>query len=187
MILLESMGDPAMYWLRYERQEILSGQVWRIFTGHFVHLGWQHLLVNLAGLVLTYFLFSNYLQGRLGLFVFIAITFGVSTGLIIFSPEVVWYVGLSGVLHGILIYSTLIAAFEFRRESKKLFLYIFLAIILLVKISYELLIEPLPTSAVLNSFKIISEAHLYGVVSGVILAVAYLAKPYLIQIKRSTD
>jgi rhomboid family GlyGly-CTERM serine protease len=37
--------------LIYERSEILRGQIWRLWTGHWVHFGGAHLFWNLAVLV----------------------------------------------------------------------------------------------------------------------------------------
>ncbi|MFV1993521.1 MAG: rhombosortase, partial [Acidiferrobacterales bacterium] len=165
-------------------EEIMAGQVWRLLTGHFVHLGWQHLLLNLAGLVLTYLVFYRYLIGGQGMIAFFGIAFGVSAGLLLFNPELGWYVGLSGVLHGLLMFGAVLAVFDKTNPNNKI--YIVLVVLLLIKIGYEQIIGPLPTSAVIKNYKIITVAHLYGAASGIILAVIFLVRRYLIQIKRST-
>jgi len=35
--------------LRYERAAIAGGEVWRLVSCHFVHLGWAHCLLNVGG------------------------------------------------------------------------------------------------------------------------------------------
>lgn len=186
MILIELMGDPVNSWLRYDREQILAGQVWRLFTGHLVHLGWEHLLLNLAGLVLTYLVFYRYLADGQGVFAVFFIALGVSAGLLLFNPGLAWFVGLSGLLHGLLMFAALLAVFDKTNANRKF--YIIFIILILIKIGYEQVIGPMPTSAVLKNYKIISDAHLYGAVSGVVLYIfTFLFRYYLMQIKRSTD
>src|SRR5210317_1674528 len=49
-------GDSGREWLRFERAGIASGEAWRLVTGHFVHLGISHTILNLAGLILVWLL-----------------------------------------------------------------------------------------------------------------------------------
>ena len=42
--------------LRFDRGGIAAGELWRLLTGHFVHLGVSHTLLNLAGLLLVWVL-----------------------------------------------------------------------------------------------------------------------------------
>jgi len=46
-------GQTVTEALRYQRGAILDGQWWRLISGNLVHLGWSHLLLNLAGLILV--------------------------------------------------------------------------------------------------------------------------------------
>ncbi len=47
VLQLQGAGD----WM-WDRRLIQAGEPWRFFTGHWVHLGYWHLLMNLAGLLL---------------------------------------------------------------------------------------------------------------------------------------
>jgi rhomboid family GlyGly-CTERM serine protease len=96
-----SWWPGAMQHFRYDRDAILSGQVWRLVSGHLVHLNTTHLMVNLAGLLLLCELLWNALPLRHGLGILLASTVGVSLMLWWLDPAVTWYVGLSGVLHGL--------------------------------------------------------------------------------------
>ena len=53
LVLLAVMhgGDHAAAVLRYERAAVLSGEAWRLLTGHLVHADRSHLLWNVLGLV----------------------------------------------------------------------------------------------------------------------------------------
>ncbi len=88
--------------LRFERLAIIDdGQWWRLVSGHFVHLGWPHLWLNLAGCLLVWFLFRRdfrlvqWLAGGRALSVFHGRRFSAS------ESALQWYVGLSGLLHGL--------------------------------------------------------------------------------------
>src|SRR5690348_16523483 len=50
-LLLAVGGDALRLPLRYDRDAVLHGEVWRLLTGNFVHLGAGHLLEDMAGLV----------------------------------------------------------------------------------------------------------------------------------------
>jgi rhomboid family GlyGly-CTERM serine protease len=83
------------------RRALAAREPWRLFTGHFVHLGFLHALLNCVALVLLGQLFSDRLKprelfGLLGVSpVLISILFLVAL------PELHWYRGLSGVLHAV--------------------------------------------------------------------------------------
>lgn len=93
-------GDAARVAFRWER-ELLVSEPWRALTGHLLHLDGNHLLLNLAGLAALWALVGDAWRTRawsLGaLFIALAISIGLVT-----SDTLVWYVGLSGVLHGLL-------------------------------------------------------------------------------------
>jgi rhomboid family GlyGly-CTERM serine protease len=102
LVALTAMLWPhALSDLRYERSAVQAGQWWRLFTGHVVHLNAAHLLLNLGALVLVCELLWRGLPGihGCGLLFFSAI--GTSALLWWFQPELAWYAGLSGALHGL--------------------------------------------------------------------------------------
>ena len=49
-------GDWGHERLRFDRGGIAAGEVWRLLTGHLVHLGASHTYLNIAGLALVWFL-----------------------------------------------------------------------------------------------------------------------------------
>lgn len=92
-------GDAVTRALRYEREAVLAGQLWRLLTAGWVHLGTVHAALNAAALVLIPLALGGgrFAAALCGL---LACQLGVGAGLLLFSPWVEWYVGLSGALHG---------------------------------------------------------------------------------------
>ena len=107
VIFIGFFGSDVTLWLRYDRNAILSGEIWRIFTGHLAHLTWTHLLMNLLGLALVWGLFDRHLPAKRWLHATLFSGFGISLLLLVVDPHLRWYVGLSGVLHGMFIVNCL--------------------------------------------------------------------------------
>jgi rhomboid family GlyGly-CTERM serine protease len=147
--------------LRFER-ELALGEPWRLLTGHMVHLGWMHLVLNIAGLAAVWLIVGDALHPLAWLCVMLVAAATVSVGLLLLSPEIAWYVGLSGVLHGMLAAGA-IASLKARPM---------LGWALLALLAGKLLLEWQAggDSAVssLVGGAVITDAHLYGAVAGVI-------------------
>jgi rhomboid family GlyGly-CTERM serine protease len=86
---------------RYERALVSSGQLWRLASAHFVHLNTAHLLLNLTGLLLICELLWDRLPLRHGIGLLATSVAGISGLLWWQHPEMAWYAGLSGALHGL--------------------------------------------------------------------------------------
>jgi rhomboid family GlyGly-CTERM serine protease len=162
--LFALLGDSATEWLRYDRDAILHGQWWRIISGNIVHLGWPHLLLNLAGLILVWLLFRHTLSTRSWIFVTLASAASVGVGLLLFDPQLQWYVGLSGVLHG-LFAAGLVTALYAGNRSDWWLLALFVA-----KLTWEQLVGSMPGSAEIAGGTVIVNAHLYGAIGGALTA-----------------
>lgn len=153
-------GLLPMLSLRYERDAILAGEVWRLVTGHLVHLNWSHFALNVGGLVLIWLLFGARLTQAQWLIVLLACALGVSAGLFALHPELNWYVGLSGVLHGLFVAGALGGLYSgYRAEWLLLGL-------LALKLAWEQLSGPLPGTEELAGGMVIVDAHLYGALTG---------------------
>ncbi|WP_455200495.1 rhombosortase [Kaarinaea lacus] len=155
-------GSDVTLWLRYDRNAILSGEIWRIFTGHLAHLTWTHLFMNLLGLALVWGLFDRHLPAKRWLHATLFAGFGISLLLMVVDPHLRWYVGLSGVLHGMFIVGCLYDMKTGRWDSKLL-----LALII-AKLLWEQLVGPLPGSEKTAGGSVVVDAHLFGAFMGLI-------------------
>ena len=159
-------GDPAWEALRYERSAIIEGELWRLVTGHWVHLGWSHLAVNLAGLLLVWSLWGRALQNLQWLVCILWIALAQSLLLLALNPEIHWYVGLSGLLHGLFAVGALL---QLRSDP-------LVGGVALAVLTGKLLLEALNLSGgttIPGIDQVVEEAHLYGAVSGVVCGSYY--------------
>lgn len=163
-IAISLLGEEAAELLRYQRSELQTGEWWRVVSGHFVHLGWSHLWLNLAGLLLVWALVKHAFSALSwwGLIVFSQI--GISLGLWWWLPQLDWYVGLSGLLHGMLLAGSLQLALRGDREMWLLLL------VVIAKLAWELLQGPMPGSREAAGGNVIVEAHSLGGLVGALYA-----------------
>jgi rhomboid family GlyGly-CTERM serine protease len=166
LVLLSLTGESGREWLRYERDAVLQGQYWRLLTGHLVHYSGQHLLLNGVGLGLIAALFPRDYPLRGWLLILSASVVTIDLGFVFLEPQIEWYVGMSGVLHGALAAG---AVSWWRHESKPLALG--LIAVLLGKLAWEQWHGALPLS---GDMPVVVDAHLYGALGGA-LAAAWLA------------
>lgn len=164
------IGSDASRWLRYDREAIQAGQLWRMMTGHFAHLGWSHLIMNLAGLALIWTIFGRHLPTRRWLAILLLGALGTSALMLLFNPQLRWYVGLSGVLHTLFI-AGCVADLKYRRWDTRILLALVIA-----KLVYEQVWGPMPGSESTAGGKVIVDAHLYGAVVGFLMMVFYKLK-----------
>ena len=170
LLVLQGGGATAQLALRYDRAGLAAGQWWRLLTGHLIHLGYEHALLDLAGLALLWALFARDFTLRGWLLIILSSVAGIDAGLWLLSLTTTWYVGSSGVLHAVLAAGT--CAHLWRREPDRWVL----ALFLVGKLVYEQSQGALPLTA---GGSVIVDAHLYGAASGALAAVLLrrLAKP----------
>lgn len=159
---LELAGEWSRAWLSFDRAAIGAGEAWRLLTGHFVHLGVSHYLLNAAGLVLVWALVGQYLTTARWLFAALAVIAGIDLGFWFFATGLQWYVGLSGLLHGLLAAGILAG---WRAGDRDM---LALGILVAAKLAYEQFAGPLPGSEASAGGPVIVDAHLYGAVTGVV-------------------
>jgi rhomboid family GlyGly-CTERM serine protease len=161
-------GPTVAQMLEYDREGILSGQLWRLFTGHIVHLGAPHLAMNLVGLALIWMLFGRLLSRRAWIAVILLSSIAVSVGLLVFNPQLMWYVGLSGVLHGMFLAGALLSvAAGYRAE-------ILLLGFIVAKLAWEQWFGPMPGSEDVAGGRVVVDAHLYGAIAGAVAAMTLI-------------
>ena len=164
VVLLSLTGESTTLALRYERDAVLNGQYWRLLTAHLVHGSIRHVLLNLAGLGLIAALFARDFRPMQWVLIWLLSTLAIDVGFVWFEPQLEWYVGLSGVLHGMLAAG---AVMWWRTEPKPLALA--LSLVLMGKLAWEQTRGALPLS---GDLPVVVNAHLYGAIGGLIAAVA---------------
>ena len=174
-VLIELIGTNSKSVLRFEHEFLVNNTYWQLITGHLVHLGLNHLLLNLVGFVLIWWLFLKTLPWHSWLVLFITSCLGVSLGLYWFNPNLSWYVGLSGILHGFFIYGICLnIALGYRYEW-------LLLVAISGKLAWEQYVGPMPGSAEAAGGPVIVDAHLYGALTGLIIACATYLPRYFIK------
>ncbi|HEY1899243.1 MAG TPA: rhombosortase [Steroidobacteraceae bacterium] len=170
LLVIQSGGASAQLALRYDRAQLAAGQYWRLLSAHVIHLGYEHAVLDVAGLVLMWALFARDYSARGWLWIIGLSVLGVDTGLWLLSSTTQWYVGSSGVLHGVLAAGT---CAHLRRRQPDGWV---LAVFLVGKLVYEQTQGALPLTA---GGAVIVDAHLYGAVSGALAALLLrgLTKP----------
>ncbi len=160
-IALQFGGEQVREALAYTRDGVAGGELWRLVTGHFVHLGWTHMWLNLAGLALVVWLVGGVFGWVRWLLVLGLTVLIIDVGFWFLYPNLAWYVGLSGVLHGLLVGGLLKGVVERDRESMILLGFV------LAKLAWEQFSGgPLPGSEATSGGNVIVNAHLYGAVGG---------------------
>lgn len=156
--------------LRYERSLILSGEYWRIVSGHFTHTNLNHLLLNCAGVFLAWVLIPIRPRPDYAL-LGIAILAGLSgLGLLVFEPQIGGYKGLSGLIHALLGVGAVMNLAE--RGSR------WWGLVLLSLLALKVYSESFGTQRSLIAqwidTPVITEAHLWGLATGVAVATLVL-------------
>lgn len=159
-------SPAATHWLVYDRGRILAGQVWRMLTGHIVHLSTSHLMYDLLVFVLAGIWIERRERGQyLLLIVLTAAT--SSLYFLVAMPQMARYGGLSGVVSAMIVYLSLqeIGQGGIARVIWTTVLAMFLA-----KSGYEIVFG----HAVFASFNsmpiaVIPAAHVIGAIAAIVL------------------
>lgn len=159
-LVLAAGGDEVRELGRYEREGLANGEYWRLLSAHLVHLGFGHLWPNVTALLIIAALFDGTFVNRDYVRTGLAASAAIDAGLYVIDPSVLWYVGLSGVLHGF------VAAGAFALLMQRQALGAVLAIALCAKLIFEQIAGPLPLTADAVGGPVVVASHLYGAAGG---------------------
>jgi rhomboid family GlyGly-CTERM serine protease len=168
--MLHVGGPGVTAALRFDRVAIGHGEWWRLLSAHWVHLGARHLLANCAGLCLLWVLYARELRSAHWLLVAGGATAAIDAGLWWLDPQLQWYVGLSGLLHGAW------AAGALRQALRP----VRLGWVMVALLALKLLLEQRSgVSLVVTGLPVVTVAHLYGALGGLaaLAALALARKP----------
>jgi rhomboid family GlyGly-CTERM serine protease len=169
LLAIGTTGDPGRELLRYERSALASYQWWRLLSAHLVHLSWEHLLLNCVGLVLLWVLFAREYSPRRWLWIIAGAVLTIDAGLWFLRPGVEWYLGASGVLHGVLAAG---ACALYRRGET---MGAVLLLVLVVKLVYE---QQTGGSVFVAQLPLVPDAHVLGALGG--LTASFVPRPQLL-------
>lgn len=172
-------GDSAYQLFEYRRAAILSGEWWRVVTGNLVHLGVDHLLLDLSGLVLLWILCAPVLAAWRWLLATFVGMLAVGFGLLLFEPSVAWYVGISGVLETYWAAGAILLIARRYREG-----WLLLAG-LVAKVAWEQIVGPVPLSEATSGGPVVVAAHLWGSVGGVLAGLGLLIFDHMTKTRKS--
>lgn len=155
--------------LDFNIQLIKQGEYWRMFTGQWVHFGFNHSLMNALGLAIVQYSFLDALSLRGWAIVQTAVLSAVAFGLLLFNPEIGVYRGYSGAFIGVLCFSLL----HFWSRAP------LVALIFFGGLTAKIVMEHLPNYDInylqsLIGVAVAVDAHLYGFIMGIVLQMLYL-------------
>lgn len=164
---LQIFKDNFIFW-----QASLISEPWRLWTAHWVHVGWTHYFLNMLAFICLPFIFP-----RVSVWNFVSILLVlpplISLSFYYFLPDIEAYAGLSGVLHGA--YAAVACVhLLYKKERSFAALVLFL---IFAKLVWENTIGSEGTAQLIGS-PVLVEAHLLGVIWGIVVANLYIIGNY---------
>lgn len=167
--LTSLLPDSTVHNLALVHNKIDQGEVWRLFTSQFVHLGFNHTMLNLVGYLIVSASFREDISPKEEMITLGISALGVGAGIYLFNPEIGWYVGLSGAIYGILTHYLIIG------WQRSAILSGFFGIYLIGKFIYEQMIAgPDTVTAGLIGGAVAIDSHLYGAITGLVTGITSL-------------
>lgn len=174
-IVLLMLAEPvSSQWLMFDRSAIDDGQLWRVLTAHFVHLSPMHLLGNAMGVILLGYIAGRSLSNALGVTLLVWCLLVVGLGLYVFADYLERYVGLSGVLHGLILVAPFVSPFYSRRIAA-CFLVLIVAKVLWEQSSFY---DDMAMVGMIGG-RVEANAHLLGTIAGLLFLLAYYLMGYV--------
>lgn len=140
----------------FKRHAILDGQWWRLITAPLLHTNGWHLLLNGGGLLLALGFRPHQEPPWRPWLELAALSLLSSLLLLWLFPDIEWFVGLSGPLHGLL----LLSLWHGRHEAP--WLHLIAAAVVIIKVGHEWFVGGSSVSAALIDAPVLIEGHLCG-------------------------
>jgi len=152
-ISLLSVYPKFLPLLMWNREAITAGEWWRLFSAHIVHLDSSHLQLNLIGLVLIVVSLCQSMTLWELITLLVTCACGTSYLLLYLQPNLHWYVGLSGVLHGVWAAAAALCWMDLQKRVAMCAWFV-----LIVKLIFS--------NHEITDMPVVSDAHVYGAASG---------------------
>lgn len=142
--------------------EVLNGELWRVLSGHLAHLSWTHWLLNTVGVLLLQHYYGSYFAQWVRLLtILVIVMLLLSLCLIVFSQELKWYGGLSGVLIG-LFYFAALQDYQYNKLFNGIAITVLSIYIAMQQFAGELY------EGITDQLTVATRAHLFGALAGII-------------------
>jgi len=168
----------------YDRQAILSGELWRLLTAPLVHFSashffWDVLVFGLAGFAINAFGFRSF---------WLVCSFAsIVPGLIylLTLPELECYGGLSGLATGAVAYLCLCSVFKARKNRM---IWLFILFFVAMKIAIEARMgSPIFAQIGKTPFRVLPSAHVLGYLGALVTIVCTWSSKWHDGLKVDTD
>jgi len=166
-VLVEYLDSLQLVNFRFQRTLIINGEWWRLISGHLDHLGWAHLGLNSLFLALVLMIFKPLQRMIFTIIVWFLSVMTISMSMLLFSPELIWYVGLSSSLYSLLIIGIMLDT------RYQLLIRTGVVIVVMIKVWNEQG-DQTPWVSQIISGPIAEASHLYGVTIGFLTVVVIL-------------
>lgn len=166
IMVLALLGEPARELLQYDRAAILRGEVWRLLTHVFVHLGGYHAVLNLLGLLALVLLCPARIAAREWMRRVVVLVLLGAAALWLWLPELHRYVGFSGVLHGLFLLGLWPQAVRRDRVAQLCLVY------LVFKLGWEMWMGAPLSDEIAIGGRVVTHAHLFGTLAGLVYGLA---------------
>lgn len=162
IVIAQSAGEFSQEWMRWDRAALAKFEWWRLWSGHLIHASWPHVGLNVMGLLLVAWLFPEPIAARWHGLRFVWLGFASSIMMWFWVPDLDWYVGMSGVLHG----SFVMGLWWLFRQGDQL---AFVLLVLLVgKLIVEHIYGPITSDEELVGVPVLTQAHSFGALAACI-------------------
>ena len=159
---LQVFADHFIYW----RPSLLT-EFWRLWTAHWVHVGWMHSFLNMLAFSFLPFIFPHARNWHLCALLLVLPPF-ISLAFYFYLPYIEAYAGLSGVLHGLYTAVSLVYL-QYPQERK---FAILVLVLIAMKIVWENTFGQTGTAQLIGS-PVLTEAHLIGAIGGLFCGLGY--------------
>lgn len=160
---LQVFPDLFIYW----RPSLLA-EFWRLWTAHWVHVGWMHFFLNMLAFACLPFIFPHARNWHLCVLLLLLPPF-ISLIFYFYLPYIEAYAGLSGVLHGLY---TAVGLVYLQYPKERMFA-ILVLLLIVAKLVWENTFGQTGTAQLIGS-PVLTEAHLIGAIGGVLCGLSYL-------------
>ena len=179
-ILLTLLSSALMFLntndlLEFHRNKIATGEIWRIFTGQFVHANPTHLILNIVGIGFIWLLHAEHRTQKQYYIHTSFLALWTGLGIWLFVPDIKVYTGLSGLLHGIIVWGAIKDIQVGMRSGILLFIGIW------GKLAWEQYSGPSADVGELIQSRVAIEAHLIGAIGGLVMGLGSIKEKLLVK------